>query len=363
MMPSPRKSSLFDYFLKKQFPLNKNLRELKRDEFTASKQSEKQFIVNYYLQSYYTEEDAEKAFSKLMAEYNRKWIKRKAIPKWIGFAAGIIFFIAIIFSWSFILALFGHNRKNGTDDNSRRLYCITPSGFFLHSRPGDSFVKTGKMFFGDTATNQMDTIQNTWIKIWAHGAMHYAPMHYMKPYGVYKAIDSLYPAYRFSWKYEDIHSKIAIRVVDIIRNTLQSNMEEWQIPFNSIPTLIENQEKAVLAIPTIIDSVHLPGEIWAFEKYHYVLLRKRNADSSGLYSYYLLDFVLGQDAEVVSSGKHFFNDPSPSCKFLIKDANGFRKGLFLRNVFLLGGSKKTLANLGLRTEKNGARQTYWNWLN
>lgn len=262
----------------------------------------------------------------------------------------VVFALAGFFIWKNA----SRTAEQREDPDRDKLYIITTSGF--RARETATGGPGYRRFFqyGDTVTNLHDTL-NGWMKFSHQNKILYGPSKYFATEKLFLKYDSLFKDYHYNRLLEPVNSKAAFCVYDFIDKNLHSSVKEWHIPLQS---LMKNQvNHAVLSLPEKIDYVNVEGE-GTLEKYHLVLLSRRNIMSGDSINHYMLLLELLPNGSVIKKEDFPLAIPDQHCYVSIQNLDRFFRGIVNNNVYLRTSDKKIL-KLAWR---KGMEAPKWEWI-
>jgi len=282
-------------------------------------------------------EDTE-SIARRIAEWKKDYAKREARRVFIQKLKIPLLLIALATAGYFIWQYLADRPKRTKEVNRDTLYVITTSGFRAHDTP--AMVRSYRRFFqyGDTVTNLHDTV-NGWLKFGHRNTVLYGPAKYFVTEDLFMKYDSLFKNYHYNKFLETINSKAAFCVYDFIVNNLHSSVRDWYIPLR--PVSKRQMDHAVLSMPRKVDFVNVEGE-GSLEKYHLLLLSRRNIVSADSVNHYVLLLELLPNGSVIKKEDFPINIADTSCYIAIGNFDKFLNGIVNNNIYLRTAERKIL---------------------
>lgn len=339
-----------EYCLKKYFRGNKTDLALALAELRSGDKNSIEFLESFFRRKNEDHEATQRQIGQWKREFDRKisigGLSRKLIIPMM--VTGIL--CVAYFAWRFIASDDHHSSEASHD----RLYVITTSGFRAHATPASRGGYRRYFKYGDTVTNLHDTL-NGWLKFSHEEKPLYGPSKYFATEDVFLKHDSLFKDFHYNASLETINSKAAFCVREFIDRSLHSSVKEWHVPLQSLQ--IRPARHAVLSLPRAVDHVKVEGE-GELEKYHLLLVSRRNIHSPDSVNHYALLLELLPNGSVIKKEDFPLTTGDTSCYISVENVDRYLRGIITGNVFLRTESKKLLR---LRWSK-GMESPKWEWM-
>lgn len=320
---------------------------------TELKQSNKNPIefLQQFLQRKNEDTDA---IAQRIADWKKSYAKREARKSFFRKLKTPLLLIILVSAGYFIWQYIDQKKEEKKEINRDTLYVITTSGFRAHDTP--AMVRSYRRFFqyGDTVTNLHDTV-NGWLKFSHRNSVLYGPSKYFVTEDLFMKYDSLFKNYHYNKFLETVNSKAAFCVYDFIVNNLHSSVKDWHIPLQ--PLSKRQMNHAVLSMPKKIDFVNVAGE-GMLEKYHLLLLSRRDIVSADSVNHYVLLLELLPNGSVIKKEDFPIAVADTACYIAIEDFDNFLRGTVRNNIFLRTAERKILR----LTWQDAKEAPKWEWM-
>ncbi|MET0462059.1 MAG: hypothetical protein ABW007_02860 [Chitinophagaceae bacterium] len=338
------------YCLTLYFRGNKKDLSIALSELKASPKTSVEFLEQFFQRKNEEKEAVAQQIDQWKRTYRRKQKFSVSLKKLILPVAILILLTGGYFAWKAIAADDIQKEPEYPD----RLYVITTSGFRARNNPSSPGGSRKFFRYGDTVTTLHDTL-NGWLKFSSQEKLQYGPLKYFATESVFKAHDSLFADFHFLASLETINSKAAFCVREFIDKSLHSSVREWHIPLQSLD--IKPARHAVLSLPRAIDHVKVDGE-GELEKYHLLLVSRRNVRSADSINHYALLLELLPNGSVIKRADFPLAIAEHSCYMTVNNVDKFLRGNINGNVFLRTDKEKLLR---LNWSK-GMEAPKWEWM-
>lgn len=293
------------------------------------------------------------AIAQRISEWKKAYAKREARKSFYK-KLKIPLLLIILGAAGYLIWLnTGRRPEQKEEINKDTLYVITTSGFNAHDAP--AMGRSYRQFFqyGDTVTNLHDTV-NGWLKFGHRNAVLYGPAKYFVTEDLFMKYDSLFKNYHYNKFLETVNSKAAFCVYDFIDKSLHSSVKDWHIPLQ--PLSKRQMNHAVLSMPKKVDFVNVTGE-GALEKYHLLLLSRRNIVSGDSVNHYVLLLELLPNGSVIKKEDFPIATADTSCYIAIENFDNFLRGVVNNNIYLRTTDRKIL-----RLTSKVKEAPKWEWI-
>lgn len=319
-----------EYCLNRYYRGNKSDLAFALKELQSGNKNSLEFLQQFFQRKNEDVEVAKQRIESWKNEYARKNSWNKLKKNSLIFVIALLLITGGYLTWNYIA---GRNRIKPV--NHDRLYVITTSGFRARSRPNTPGGYRRLMKYGDTVTNLHDT-SSGWLKFDYQQKTLYGPPKYFATEDVFRMQDSLFPNYHYDGSLETINSKTAFCVREFIIQTLRSSVKGWHIPLQFLHT--RPARHAVLSVPKVVDRVRVEGE-GELEKYHLLLVSRRNIQSRDSINHYALLLELLPNGSVIRKSDFPLYVADQSCYITIENVDRFLRGNITGNVYLRAESK------------------------
>lgn len=339
-----------EYCLARYYRGNKKDLALAITELRSGNKNSIEFLEQFFQRRNEDKETIDRKIAEWKKEFERKRSFGKISRKAIIPVLAILVLAAGYFTWKYVAGANDHSQNKNPD----RLYVITTSGFRAHATPASKGGYRRYFKYGDTVTNLHDTL-NGWLKFSQQEKTLYGPSKYFVTEDVFLKHDSLFKDFHYNTSYETINSKAAFCIREFIDKSLHSSVKEWHIPLQSLN--IKPARHAVLSVPRAVDYVKVTGE-GELEKYHLLLVSRRNVRSADSVNHYALLLELLPNGSVIKKEDFPLSIADASCYITVDNVDKYLRGIINNNVYLRTETKKILR---LNWSK-GMEAPKWEWI-
>ena len=298
-------------------------------------------------------EDAD-AITARIAQWKKEYAARRRMSNILKKIRLPIVLIMLVLAGYFIWKNTSRTAEQTEDPNRDTLYVITTSGFRARETAAGGPGPRRFFQYGDTVTNLHDTV-NGWMKFSHQDKILFGPSKYFVSEQQFRRYDSLFKDYHYNKPMEPVNSKAAFCVYDFIDRSLHASVRDWYIP---LQPLMKNQANhAVLSLPEKVDYVTVEGE-GKLEKYHLLLLSRRNIVSPDSVNHYVLLLELLPNGSVIKKEDFPLAIADETCYISIQNFDRFFRGIVNNNVYLRTADKKILKLAWVNTME----APKWEWI-